>query len=97
MVPVKTLDENKLKIVDSSEVPSGRMETSKWQSIFGKIPVGKALVLTEDEISFVAVRSSLYELQRKGQFKNLIARKVKGTDGKYRMYVINVAKKETTV
>jgi hypothetical protein len=81
-----------MKIVDSSEVPAGRIRVTKWQSIFGKIPAGKAWVVTEDEISFSAVRCSLYELQKKGQFKNLVARKIKESDGPDRMYVINTAK-----
>lgn len=83
------MDENKLKFVDAAQVPTGRVEKGKWQIIFEKIPAGKALVITQEEASDVAVRSSLYELQRKGQFKNLIARKVNDKDGKYKMYVIN--------
>lgn len=93
-MPIKALDENNLKIVDSSEVPLGRIRIRKWQSIFGKIPPSKALVITEGEVSFVAVRSALYDFQRKGQFKNLAAHKVKDADGKYRMYVVNTAKRE---
>ena len=79
--------------MDSSEVPLGRIKVTKWQNIFGKIPAGKALVLSEAQVSFVAVRCSLYELQKKGLFKNLAARKVKESDGSYKMYVLNNAKK----
>lgn len=91
----KSLNVNNLRIVDSSEVPSGRVKVTKWQEIFNRIPGGKALAVTEDDVSFSALRSSLYDLQRKGQFKSLQARKVKGDDGKYWMYVVNNAEEET--
>ncbi len=88
-MPVKSIDEKKLNLIDASEVPPGRIRVTRWQVIFDEIPAGKAWVVTEKEISFTAVRCSLYELQRKGQFKNLAARKVKEPDGSYRLYVIN--------
>ena len=50
------------------------------------------MVVTEEEVSLVAVRSALYDLQRKGQFKHLKVRKVKDSDG-YKMYVINTMEK----
>ncbi len=83
------MDEAKLKIVDLSQVPSGRVEKGKWEIIFEKIPLGKAMIIPEEEASASAVRSSLYELQAKGRFKNLLARRVKDKDGKYKIYVIN--------
>lgn len=98
MLPgVKSLDIDNLKIVDSSEVPVGRIKVTKWQQIFNSIPPGKALVVTEDEVSFVALRCSLYDLQRKGQFKKLRARKIRELDGSFKMYVVNEAKEETQV
>ena len=84
-----------MKIVDISEVPSGRTKSSKWSSLFEKIPPEKALVISEGEISFNAIRTALYALQRKGKFKNLQARKVKETNGKYAMYIVNNAKLES--
>jgi hypothetical protein len=65
-----------------------------WQEMFSRIPTGKALIVTEDDLSFSALKSSLSEFQRKGQFKHLHTRKVKDDDGKYRMYIINKAENE---
>jgi diadenosine tetraphosphate (Ap4A) HIT family hydrolase len=50
--------------------------------------MGKAMIIPEEKAS-AAFRSSLCELQAKGRFKNLIARRVKDKDGTYKMYVIN--------
>ncbi|MCL5876692.1 MAG: hypothetical protein M1540_02645 [Candidatus Bathyarchaeota archaeon] len=84
----KGLDVNNLRIVAADEIPKGRIKVNKWMEIFDRIPVGKALVVTEDEVSFVAVRSAISDLQRKGLYKHLRVRKVKEPEG-YRLYVIN--------
>jgi hypothetical protein len=84
----KSLDVTNLRIVDSKEIPTGRIKVNKWMEIFDCIPVGKALVVTEDEVSFIAVRSAVSDLQRKGKYKNLKVRKVKEPDGN-KLYVIN--------
>ena len=71
------LDEANLKIIDASLVPDKRVEKGKWELIFEKIPLGKALVLEEKEASESAVRTGLYDLQGKGKFQNFIVRKVR--------------------
>ena len=83
------MDENKLKFIDVSQVPTGRVQKGKWEVIFDSLPAGKALVITKEEASDAAVRSALYNFHYMGQFKNLDVRKVVDKDGAYKMYVIN--------
>jgi hypothetical protein len=90
----KKYDFDNPQFVDNELVPSGRIRKNRWEHLFERIPVGKSLIMREGEISFQAVRSALYDLQRKGKFKHLRARKVREADGTYTYYVVNTAEEK---
>ena len=63
--------------------------------IFASIPLGKALVLTQEEGSPSTIRTALKRNQRRGRFKRLYLTTRKQEDGKYLSYIVNPTSEET--
>lgn len=76
------------EIIDESEVPERSERSSKYKRMFERIPKGKALVLSEEEVSLMGLRAALKKFQRRGLFKNLRATQ-RTIDGKVKLYIIN--------
>ena len=59
------------KLIPIEEVPPFK-EGTKWIPIYEKIPIGKALVLSDEEYNLNTVRSGLNHYHKKGRFLNLV-------------------------
>lgn len=85
----KGFDFEHLNFIEASEVPMRAKNEAYYKGIFQRIPEGKALVLSEKEISILCLRQALYRLQRKGEFKKMrIVERQRGTS-EATIYVIN--------
>lgn len=73
------------KLISVDKVPRKGRQT-KWYNILSKIPAGKALEITEDEINPETAYGALKRQQKKGRFKSyqFTRRKIKG---KIHMYI----------
>jgi hypothetical protein len=81
--------------VSVDEVPPPHQRVSSpWDEIFGSIPLGKALVLKEGEVSSSTVRAALVRKHKQGKFKN-IQFSSKGAHGNALIYLANTDKPKT--
>jgi len=82
-----TLDPKNLKIIDASDVPTGRKRTV-WDDVFDAISEGKAVVLDGSEINHSNVRQALRSRQKKGLYQNYRVT-TKGSQGSITIYIIH--------
>jgi hypothetical protein len=88
------LDPKNLKIIEEEEVPAKPQRYTPYREVLGRIRKGKALVISDEEISVDTARAAIRRLQRKGEFKKLVLSQVKGQDGIKKLYVVNPSEEE---
>jgi len=88
MVKRKGVELRNLSIIEESEVPATYRRYTPYREILKRIGKGKALVLSEDEVSLDTAAAALRRLQRRGEFKNFRATR-RTIDGKKHLYIIN--------
>lgn len=82
-----------LNIIDESSVPAKPRRNTPYRELLKKIPIGKALVLTDDQVSIDSTRSGIRRLQKNGEFKKYIIRQQKNVKGIRILYIINPSPK----
>ena len=85
----KGIDLKHLTIIEESEVPAKLVRYTPYREMLRRIRKGKALVLSDEEINVGTLRAGIKRLQKKGEFKRIIVRQMRGSDGIKRLYVIN--------
>jgi len=89
------IDFENLTVIDESEVPAKPKRYTPYRKLLKRIRKGKALVLSEEQISIDTARAAIRRLQKKGEFMNLTVTQRKNEDGIRILYVINPSEKET--
>jgi len=89
----KGIDLKNLPIIDESEVPDKPKRYTPYRELFKRIGNGKALVLTDNDVNLTTARAALRRLQRKGEFKQMMATQ-RTVEGKRTLYIINPSDKK---
>jgi len=91
----KGVDLNNLTIIDESKFPEKRVRYTPYREILQSIPKGKAVVISDEEISVDTLRAGVRRLQKKGEFTKILIRSTKGVDGIKRVYLLNPSENQS--
>lgn len=85
-----------MRLIDEKEIPYRiKKKSRQWLIMLKKIPVGKAWVVTEEEVGVKAVslKSMVNRLKKEGMLSdNYVVSQRTGKDGKITIYVANSSK-----
>lgn len=91
----KGIDLEHLTIIDESEVPAKQARYTPYRELLKRIKKGRALVLSENEVNIHTVRAGILRLRKRGEFKRIMIRQRRDTDGIRKLYVINPSDEDT--
>ena len=91
----KGLDLENLTIIDAEQVPAKPKRYTPYRDVLRRIRKGKALVLSEEEVSIETARAAIRRLQKKGEFTKLTVTQRKSANGTRKLYVVNPSEEKT--
>jgi hypothetical protein len=89
----KGLELNQLKIIEISDIPDMSRPTP-YRELAEKVPIGKAIVVTDEEINIDSVRTGIQRLQKNGEFKDIVM-KQRTVDGLRHLFIMKPRSKTT--
>jgi hypothetical protein len=93
----KSLDLDKLRIINAQEVPARATRATPYHELLKRISKGKAVVITEKEANIHTIGAGIRRQQKRGEFKRIILTQRRGEDGVMVLYIINPSDEDVTV